>query len=424
MNAIYSIIFMSMTLRLESALSIGTGERECIVCDEQGNPYIPATSLAGVLRHAMKAEDGNALFGHISLERGHSEAAILSKIKIEDAMLDGAWKPVFREGVELDDYHTAAGNHKYRVFAVDRGARFHTQMELEFETREDEERLLPAFLRALSGLHAGELTMGKKSTRGMGSIRIESCRMKAYRGETLLDSIDHTPDREEPVVLHAPTESDAEKLCYTIRLRNTLCVREYVPLAYRGAGSQEPNYIQMMSGGKAVIPGTSWAGVFRHGTRAMLMKLGISAARSKALCSELFGDAGKNVERIAASSVRFADTFFEPNCIRGTRTAIDRCMGGAARGALYTEDALVSEKETCAGVIQIFVRKGRTCTGWGTDMMRLLLRELDEGRLHVGGNGSIGRGLFRVDGLKEDDRYPELAALVRCELEQAGEMRG
>ena len=66
------------------------------------------------------------------------------------------------------------------------------------------------------------------------------------------------------------------------------------------------------------------------------------------------------------------------------------------------------------------MKKNLGCTDWGVDLIHLLLHELHAGRLHVGGNGAIGRGLFSVENL-ENREYKHLAKLIQSEEARSAE---
>lgn len=433
MSSIHSILFFSATLRLESAMSIGTGEKNAVVCDRDGCPYIPAASLAGVLRHSMSKEDGDALFGRISLKRGHNEAPIPSKIIVENGWLCSTFSYAFRECVGLGENRTALSGAKYSILTVDRGAKFRVRFEFEFASEAEERRLFGdfrnskapvsgAFIEALARMNKGEITLGRKSSRGLGRVAVETCKWKRYAGDTLLNSIEHDPEKDEdPFTLPEPMQEALRyiRLDYNVCLRSTLCIREYVSVHHTLAQlNEEPNYMQLTSGGLPVIPGMSWAGVFRHGALNVLRRLNVSEERSKVLCDELFGSIGADKH---ASNVRFSDTFLEDyKTIRSRRTAVNRFSGGAANRALYAEDFVTAGKDSPCGRLTILVKKNLDCTKWGMDLIHLLMHELDAGRLHVGGNGAIGRGLFSVENLK-DSEYKNLAGLIRSEQERSVE---
>lgn len=434
MSEIYSVAFMTVRFTLQSAMSIGTGEKQSIVVDPQGKPYIPATSIAGVLRHAMPTDTANELFGWISLQRNNTVKAKPTRINISNANVDGDYSLVYREGVQLDRFRTATGGMKYTLLAVDRGATFVSHFELEFESQEQQKKLMTALSDVLARMHKGEITLGHKSTRGLGKVEL-SCTYKHYTKDNgnLLKSIDHEAGKDEKSF--TPKEQKRKKEPFIliekeIILRDSLCVREYTlaPPADKGVDSP-PSYIQMKSAGKPVIPGMSWAGVFRHGAERVLCNLELDEADIKVCVDELFGYVPKekytmNQSKAKKSKVRFEDTVFDDTPYQellGTRNAINRFTGGAATRALYTEGIIVQQivqqkKIPCTGKLRIRIeRNPEECSDWGEDLIWLLLRELHEGRLHVGGNGSIGRGMFNVKGeLKPDDyKYERLVEMIR-----------
>lgn len=439
---IYSIVFMTLHLTLESALSIGTGEKETIVLDSEGKPYIPATSLAGVIRHGMPKEMGDQLFGWISTERLNQEQSIPTRINMRNAYVDKEYskdkkritecpyKLVYRECVKLNKYHTADGKMKYTILAVDRGAKFKAHIEMKFESLEQEKQLMNALTDVLFRMNEGEITLGHKSMRGFGKVSIR-CTGKRYCREDsaapLIASLDHQEDMELPYKLAKLTKEAKEafeKMEFDIQIRDTLCVREYAPVTYADKGTDSPPaYVQLTSGENAVIPGTSWAGMFRHAAEAMLTELGLSKERSRACINTLFGYVDEETQSAQISHVRFEDTVFvntsRDEYTRGRRTAINRASGGAANGALYAEGVLAEQGEKTEGKLRMYIRKNQEA--WGKDLLLMLVRELNEGRLHIGGNGSIGRGMIRVKTKLGDDPYTELAKMIRDEPKKGGE---
>lgn len=425
---IYSIVFMTLHLTLESALSIGTGEKEAIVLDSEGKPYIPATSLAGVLRHGMPKEMGDQLFGWISTERSNKEQSIPTRINVRNAYADKeSYKLVYRECVKLNEYHTADGRMKYTILAVDRGAKFKAHLEMEFESLNQEKQLMDALTDVLFRMNEGEITLGHKSMRGFGKVSIR-CTSKRYCREDetapLLASLDHREELELPYAIERLTEGCFEKLEFDIQIRDTLCVREYAPVTYADKGTDSPpTYVQLTSGKNAVIPGTSWAGMLRHAAEALLIEMGLSKERSRACINTLFGYVDEETKSAQISHVRFEDTIFvntsQNDYARGRRTAINRASGGAAKGALYAEGVLAEQGEKTEGKLCMYIRKNQDCSAWGKDLLLLLVRELNEGRLYVGGNGSIGRGMIRVTTKLGDCPYTALAEKIGDELKES-----
>ena len=137
--AILQKIRISGNLILKSPLLIGSGEHRensmheidtYILRNQDDRPFIPGTSLAGVLRNAMMGADasdtektvGELLFGKIDKDK-KSDTGWQSAISIDDLILDNA-EIVQRDGVSIDSYtHTAIDKKKYDYEAVERGAK-------------------------------------------------------------------------------------------------------------------------------------------------------------------------------------------------------------------------------------------------------------------------------------------------------------
>ena len=405
---IYSIHFLTIRFKLESPLSIGTGEKAQVVCGEDETPYVPATSMAGILRHGMPEDAANALFGWLSTERGNRESAVQSRIFVSNGAFAPGWEIVYRDGVGLDEYHTAVPAKKYLMQAVGRGAVFTMRFELEFESREQEELLLKPLLQTLSRIHSGEITLGAKQTRGLGKLSVESRKAKRYArdgeaGSTLADSLDHAPDREKDFDLPEPEKTAETVFEYPVQLFGTLCVREYADIR----SENDVHYSQKLSGGLPVLPATSWAGAFRRAAFHVLRLLGADRETAGAMCDELFGpDASEKTA--CRSLIRFDETLLMPEneaqeavFLRPEiRTAVNRVSGGASNSGLYKEAYLVSDHGEYGGKLVIRLSPG--APEWAAELIALLLLELNAGRIHLGGGGAVGRGIFHVKGLKNE----------------------
>ena len=128
-------ILLEGTLSLDSPLLIGTGltAREArqetdmqVLKDKKERPFIPGTSLAGVLRTLLKDEEAALLFG--AAERGEKAGGAQSAIDVEDVLLEDA-AIVVRDGVGIADFaRTSLAGRKYNYEAVERGAKGRLRM--------------------------------------------------------------------------------------------------------------------------------------------------------------------------------------------------------------------------------------------------------------------------------------------------------
>lgn len=143
-----------------------------------------------------------------------------------------------------------------------------------------------------------------------------------------------------------------------------------------------------------VIPGTSWAGAFRHRMEEFIDKDKVIS---------LFGTVNEKEKKKKKSLISFSESTITGGSDKTiSRTAIDRFTGGAAEGALYTE------KTHYGGNTKLTIRID--------NMDRLSEREqvlnalaaaildLHFGYLAVGGLTSVGRGLFKVNKISVDGK--------------------
>lgn len=190
-----------LTVEAETPLAVGTGKSCDILTDApvakdvNGLPYIPATSIAGVLRHAMGLADdqteGNP-FGYISKSDDNDDSGHGSDIIFTDAVmvgkngkaLDGIqdidWNDEFyryfqdlpvRQHVRIDHKGTAENNGKFDNEVVYKGTRFVFEIEL-MSDKDDKEHIE----KAIGHLRYSTLRIGGGTRKGYGKLSIVDCR--------------------------------------------------------------------------------------------------------------------------------------------------------------------------------------------------------------------------------------------------------
>lgn len=192
---------MRLTVEAATPLAVGTGKSCDILTDApvakdvNGLPYIPATSIAGVLRHAMglavDQTEGNP-FGYISKSDDNDDSGHGSDIIFTDAVmvgkngkaLDGIqdidWNDEFyryfqdlpvRQHVRIDHKGTAENNGKFDNEVVYKGTRFVFEIELMSE-KDDKEHIE----KAIEHLRYSTLRIGGGTRKGYGKLSIVDCR--------------------------------------------------------------------------------------------------------------------------------------------------------------------------------------------------------------------------------------------------------
>ena len=415
-----------LTITLDAPLSIGSGANENtdkdVIVDNTGAPFIPASSLAGVLRSYVATASGtaaaNAVFGYIPDSReavkkaAAGDAAYAEReclVRIYDGLFDETTGGFItnRDMVALKDKVGIDGA-KFDMEAVETGARFTSYIEALQETaaaKDDGERTIRVteeLEAALAALNEGRIRLGTKTSRGYGKVTLTVKAFVLTDAAAWIDFDMMDADWNGADDLTLCQSADAP-LTLGLRLKGGVSIREYTTEPSTDTETM-PDYRQLalhVNGADGtpvpVIPGTSWAGAIR----ARFLEL---SGYDKAELETLFGfvhqpkaDGDDNVQKSII-------VFSESKLIGGvwkttTRNAIDRFSGATKDGALYTE------KTYYGGTTELSVSFRKT-------LLCACFADLHNGFLAVGGLTSVGRGLFEIcsvngRALPEEERQPE-----------------
>lgn len=399
--------YLRMDIELVSSLSIGSGENENtdhdILVNPNGIPYIPGSAVAGVTRHAL-SESGllledtdKAIFGHVVINNGtagskDTEEQTESCIVTYDVPLrasDGQFHVTSRDMVALDSFKTAIEGAKFDMEALEPGT---TGTVIIEENQIEESDIDPLLLTAQIWNSEG-IRFGAKTTRGYGAIKVVGC----YRAEFDMT----TPAGVMGWLAFSPLNENADcweawdnigrattnEIQLELQLEQVggISIRKYTTdVPPKGTA---PDYAQMTYyNGDPVIPGTSWAGAFRHAIEGFVGGDTVKA---------YFGN-------VTPSGKRRSAIYFSESRITGgenkqfTRSAINRFTGGSADKSLYTE------RTYYGGTTALTIAIRRSAQGDERRFLNALAAavvDLHEGILAVGGETSIGRGLFKVTGV-------------------------
>ncbi|EGC04079.1 RAMP superfamily CRISPR-associated protein [Ruminococcus albus] len=387
--------YFSFDIVLVSSLSLGSGLNENtdsdVLLDSRDKPYIPATSIAGVLASRLGKEDKERLCGKISDNGDNKQSHVI----FYDALYAGESEPVIsvRNSVHLIDKVGEDGA-KFDFEIVESGVRFRTYIELDDSVSADDEKL---FLSQLAALNSGILRFGHKTTRGYGQVRLENVRRLAFddiskwlRFDMYDDDCWTGAETFEP----PETGSDTDIIELELELKSALSIRSYTTEIAADGEPTAPDFKYLsLRNGKPVIPGTTWAGVFRDGVARLL---GVNKM-TDAKMQELFGYVEQGTKITQKSKITFSESVFEDGTYEKkliTRNSIDRFSAATNDGALYTELTIYSGKTSLIVTLP---------KGTDIDLKTALLAafaDLDNGFIAVGGLTSVGRGLFEIKTLR------------------------
>ena len=377
-------VYYQLNIRLASPLSVGSGESEStdhdVFVDGNGNPIIPATSLAGVLRAYIGGDTAVALFG--DLAKTESEKSKSSNIRVYDARCTKGGKDYItnRDFVKLENKVAIKGA-KFDCQVVETGAEFTAYCELLDCAFED------AIESAFAAMNDGEISLGAKTTRGFGRVKI-SVKKRVFKNISTWLDFKMFNESEwtalQPLIF---SDTGTDKAVIQIKLRSLggLSIREY------STDIDMPDYktltLKSQSDFTPVIPGSSWAGAFRDRCAQVLSEDEIVS---------FFGDVNEKTKVAVKSQICFSESVLSGGTPKDiTRNSIDRFSGATKSGALYTERTYYYG-ETTLEITAPYNERLLSAVG-------VCLADLHNGFLTVGGLSSIGRGLFEITDIKIDD---------------------
>jgi len=194
-----------LVLEAKSPLSIANGRADLVddvllAATPAGLPYIPATALAGVLRHAWHEQEGAAaaedLFGakaskdadlqagqasrfecshaHIHDARNRVVSDLLAEVSLDDPILGPLVNqlPVKRQRVRINAQGAAADTGHFDRSVVPSGHRFSVELRIWSESTEVAQQAKKQ-LQAL--LYSPALRVGGLTRSGLGQLSVQQC---------------------------------------------------------------------------------------------------------------------------------------------------------------------------------------------------------------------------------------------------------
>jgi CRISPR/Cas system CSM-associated protein Csm3 (group 7 of RAMP superfamily) len=427
-------------LKAEAPFRVGTGQKLSldsdapVLLDGDGKPYIPGTSIRGVLRHHLLAEASllgcgktqvDDFFGRVPVGADNPDQTWLGRLTIEDARLEQGTKQLevrdhvridptsgaAKDGAKFDDQVTLANGAVFRFCAAYEGSAKDPELAL--------------FREAVRYLQSGEMRIGAKSAWGYGQVRLSEVEYRAFdrgQGAGLAGwlaarlGLDGAPPWTGQAPVWAPPDEPlaADDVFCTadfdlnLYFEGPMLVRAPLPPAppdplsgsqsdpatYPKRGECVADHIFLTSGGadRYCLPGSSLRGVLRAQARHICAAVGTRAAEAEELVfGPMLRDGDGEDKKWKKGRIEVSD-----GTVLGTATrvyldhvAIDRITAAATDGAKFSTCGLVSP------CFQVHIRV-RFLPG-ELDVVRLwgrLLRDLMRapGSLWAGGGTSRGYG--------------------------------
>lgn len=405
--------------RLKSPMNIGSDNStytdKDVLKDSRNLPFIPGSTLAGIYRSLF--EDNDKLtqwFGDVTIaqEKNNQSTSIDSRIQVFDACVCPETSVISRRDcVSLDEWKTAIDGTKFDFEVVEPETMFDTYYLINVSEEDD-----PGYGDAIAYAWQHDLIqIGSKTERGLGSVKDVQIKEAEFTFDTeeninnWLDFDMYDNSNKNWQITHSKDSSLLKKkpvlkISLSLKLRGGISVRRYTTDNHSNYKEESaPDFVQLklrtkkqntdeIQYAQPVIPGTSWAGVFRHVVHQL------DSEEEKDFFGVVIKNKDNNKKEAKRSYIRFSETLLDGGTdVQLTRSSIDRITGGSQKGELFTESTYYGGK----GNLDItFMKKP------SKDMLNAIaicIADLNAGFMSVGGETSIGRGLFEVNKLKIND---------------------
>ena len=380
--------------------------------DMEGCPFIPAGSVAGaarshLVRRTLRWEDYRTKPEPAGITRffgGAGDDDTMSTLFVADATcLNNGALTLVRDGVRVEGQTgSAADGAKFDVEVVERGTEFNLGLECIIRCGDDEAELTDLFLAVLYGFQEGDIRLGARTRRGYGKGKVEEWNIRDLRMKCPADVLawlgDDVWNRSPANLEPKPLASDQRRV-FRIEADFRLCTSLLVRSST--TDPQGPDMVHLESAGAPVVPGTSFAGAFRH--RAALIASTIGCKKPDGAedpLTDMFGpihaqrpSANHGGKGLWASRVWIDERLVENVESKWQhRVAIDRFTGGSLESALFNEAPLFPRESTPHVRLNLTLEEpDRSEIG----LLLLTLRDFWHGHAVVGGETGNGRGTLK-----------------------------
>lgn len=431
-------------------IAVGSGDKDFItdapvLKDVNGMPYIPGTSIAGVVRHAIGDSDAKSFFGLNDPKK--SENSMGSNIIFSNALMIGSDGTII-EGITQIDFTDNFYKHfkalpirqhntinakgtvknagKFDEQVVYKGCRFCLEIEMVSEIENDTN-----FNKVLGALNAAELRLGGGTRTGFGEIKIVSLQkveldlskeknLKAYISKS--SSLNDIAFWSGINSADTPKNEKSNMTKYELQLQpddfflfgsgfgsddaDMTPVRESV-ITWNG---NLPKFVDEY----VLIPATSVKGAVSHRVAFHFNRL--EKVFADAILKEeydkhvgdnnvavraLFGASGENNNKNQIrGNVLLSDVLLKKNNFKEkvlNHVSIDRFTGGAIDGALFQEEVLYGANQEFSLVFMVENKEFNTHV---IDAFEAALTDITTGMLPLGGGVNRGHGSFNGKILK------------------------
>ena len=411
-------IYYLLTLEQKSPLRIGNSNHEQsdndLMLDGRGMPFIPGTSLCGILRHRAEAlvQDKKVithLFGNIETGIADKKAmeVVTSAIIVGDAVLaeTTAKDAVFvgrRDGIGLNEWGTSKKRAKFDFQICETGLEFRSVIEWTGTDAERLDEIENVMEPMLKHYISNGICVGARTSRGYGKFTVKAQKKVFSLPEQLEEWLDFDPYAAKAfsvgTELVGKLQKGDNRIEVDFEMVGTFSVRVKTAKTELAEDGSVPDSVPMENyKGNPVIPGTTWAGVFRHHMLSLLKD--VCDKENEIIVNKLFGvaenpkDFRKSQLTFSESEIKVKDKHAQKRAV--IRNAVERFTAAPKNTGLFTSMVYSGGM----GTLQIdFLPKEMGETQ--LELLAATICDMHLGMISVGGEASVGRGIMQVKALR------------------------
>ena len=386
-------IYYQLSFTQTSPLRIGSTDSERtdtdLMLDGRGMPFIPGSSIAGVLRSMVSEEEANRIFGMIKGDKLENSHLIIS-----DAILTESADTLItkRDGIGLNEWGVTKKGSKFDYEVSECKAPFVSVVEWNgTEESEIKECVEPLLKRLVTT----GISFGSRTTRGYGKMILSVKKKEFCYPDQLEEWLNFTPlvpgafDNCDPLQGSEVIDEHMFRIEAEIAIDGSFSVSKPTSKAEPIENGNSPDKIVLRNiHGLPVITGTAWAGTFRHHMLDLCRTLGIEESK----VNSIFGLKNPDDNEYIRSKIRFEETAIKGGkAVVLTRNAVDRFTGSPRNKALFTSE--VSYGGT--GKLVISLEESNT-SQIVKQLLMATICDLHMGLVTVGGENGVGRGRAHI----------------------------
>lgn len=397
-------IVVTGDLHLISPLIIGSGQDEFadieVIKDSDGNPFIPATSLVGVLKHYFY-ENSSVIPDNADLFWGFSRKNEQKKQEsVQSAFICHDLFPIkvkanikIRDGVKIDPkWQVAQDTGKYDYEVIENGAKFKLYWEVTLRNIHDQNTFKKILKTNIELLKKGNISIGAKTNSGFGKCKLKKISVSEFDFGNKADVLrwlkqDFSVSKKSLDSDAYPINDNTFYIDARFAVKNSIIIRSYSEEAYM------PDATSIQSNEKYVLPGTSVKGAIRHRALKILKTLDIDNAETR--INELFGIAGKKIDSRKGRILIEEREIIKLKPAVQNRIKIDRFTSGTIKTALFNSMPLWNSDQNTESITIIIKIRDYKDKEWGVGLILQVLKDLWSEDLPIGGEKNVGRGVLK-----------------------------